>query len=743
MNAARKPCPRPLWGSLPLTFLILCLPGVLVVPVAAGPPRVLPPGELPADARLGELTNLNGYFPFSPPQDLSAWHRRAAFLRRQLRAATGLWPMPTRTPAHAVIHDPVDRGDYTVAKVYLQSFPGHYVTGNLYRPKGKQGKLPGVLCPHGHWPNGRFYDAGEEKLRKQIASGAEKYDPSGRYPIQARCAKLARMGCVVFNYDMVGYADSVQLSHRPGLRQSMNTPQNWGYFSPQAELRMENMMGLQTYNSIRALDWFRQLPQVDPGRIAVTGSSGGGTQTFILCAIDERPAVAFPAVMVSTAMQGGCTCENACYLRVESGNIEIAALIAPRPLGMTAADDWTKEIATKGLPQLQALYKLFDAEQLVKATPLVQFPHNYNYQSRAVMYDWLNRHLGLGLSPAELREEDFQPLTRDQLTVWDDHHPQPAGGEQYERDLLKWITQDSRRQMDRLLPKDPASLAEFRRVVGGAVEVMIGRKPPQPAELEPIKRHDENRGDYVQSAFLIANPTRRQQVPALLLKPKDWNNQVAVWVDPRGKAAAFEADGSPAAPLARLLKTGTAVLAIDLFGQGEFTPDGKPIDHARLNASGHGDWAAYAGYTFGYNHPVFSKRVHDILSAVAFARHPSLSAEKVYLVGWNGAGRWVAAALAVEKNAVDRAVVDTAGFRFAGLTRFDDPDFLPGAVKYLDLPGMLALAAPAEVWLAGEGNRAPDVVQAAFQAAGQPHRLTVFSGQETQKEKAAIDWLLR
>ena len=114
------------------------------------------------------------------------------------------------------------------------------------------------------------------------------------------------------------------------------------------------MMGLQTYNSIRALDWFSGLPDVDPKRIGVTGASGGGTQTFILCAIDPRPAVAFPAVMVSTAMQGGCTCENACYLRVGTGNVEIAALIAPRPLGMTAADDWTKEIATKGLPELQA-----------------------------------------------------------------------------------------------------------------------------------------------------------------------------------------------------------------------------------------------------------------------------------------------------------------------------------------------------------------------------------------------------
>jgi len=170
------------------------------------------------------------------------------------------------------------------------------------------------------------------------------------------------MGCVVFNYDMVGYADSLQLNHRPGVRPEINTPENWGFFSPQAELRLQNMLGLQTYNSIRALDFLCSLPDVDPKHIGVTGASGGGTQTFLLCAIDPRPAVAFPAVMVSTDMQGGCTCENACYLRISTSNVEIAALFAPKPLGLTAANDWTREMPEKGFPQLQEHYRMLGAE---------------------------------------------------------------------------------------------------------------------------------------------------------------------------------------------------------------------------------------------------------------------------------------------------------------------------------------------------------------------------------------------
>src|SRR5262249_48379578 len=162
----------------------------------------------------------------------------------------------------------------------------------------------------------------------------------------------------------------------------------------------------QTFNSIRALDFLLGLPDVDPGRVGVTGASGGGTQTFILCAIDNRPAAAFPAVMVSTSMQGGCICENCSYLRVGTGNIELAGLIAPRPLGMSGADDWTREIETKGLPELKKLYKLYGAEDKVMATAYRQFGHNYNQVSREMMYNFFNKHLALG-QKEPLKEQPF------------------------------------------------------------------------------------------------------------------------------------------------------------------------------------------------------------------------------------------------------------------------------------------------------------------------------------------------
>jgi dienelactone hydrolase len=169
-----------------------------------------------------------------------------------------------------------------------------------------------------------------------ITEGAERFEKSGRFPQLARCATLARLGCVVFIHDMLGYADSVQIptavAHRfSKQRPELDRPDRWGFFSPQAELRLQSILGVQAWNCIRGLDFLCSLPEVDPSRIGVTGSSGGGTQTLLTCALDPRPTVAFPQGMVSNSMQGGCTCENACYLRIGTGNVEFAALFAPKP----------------------------------------------------------------------------------------------------------------------------------------------------------------------------------------------------------------------------------------------------------------------------------------------------------------------------------------------------------------------------------------------------------------------------
>jgi dienelactone hydrolase len=706
-------------------------------------PRVLPAGSVPSDRRLEKPKDYDGYFPFTPSKSPEEWAKRGERVRRQVLVANGLWPMPTKTPPSAVVHGKVQRAGYTVEKVYFESYPGLYVTGNLYRPAGKSGRLPAVLCPHGHWPNGRFMNGDVADARKQITEGAERFENGGRFPLQARCAQLARMGCVVFSYDMLGYADSVQipfeLAHRYAkVRPQFDTPENWGLFSTQAELRQQSVMGIQTYNSIRALDWLAELPDVDPARIGVTGSSGGGTQTFVLTAIDSRPAVGFPAVMVSTAMQGGCTCENCCLLRVETGNIELAALTAPRPLGMTAADDWTKEIMTKGFPELKQHYALLGVPDNVLAKALLQFGHNYNFVSREVMYQWFNKQLRLGL-PEPVIEEDFVPLSAEELSVWDAKHPKPAVGGDFERSLLKWITQDSDQQMAALTPADKGSLAKYRTLVGGAVDVIVGRELPAARDIEYEMVDEQERGDYMEFTALLRYKPAGEELPIVFLHPNDWKKQVVIWAHGAGKGGVFAADGQPIAEVRKLLAAGVSVAAPDLLFQGEFLSDGKPLAEARRVDNPR----EFVGYTLGYNHALGAQRAHDILTVISFVRSYSpYNPEKVYLLATAGAAPWGAMALAQSRGAVDRAALDTAGFRFTKLTSIFDVNFVPGVAKYGDLPGLLSLAAPTELWLAGEGTDAPPIVSAAYHAGGEGS-VTAFSGSAETIPAAAIEWLLR
>ena len=446
--------------------------------------------------------------------------------------------MPRRTPLNAVVHGRTERSDYSIEKVYFESLPGFFVTGSLYRPLGRSGPFAGVLSPHGHWNNGRFYDAGQDAAAKEVASGAEFDLEAARVPLQARCVHLARMGCVVFHYDMIGYADSQQLSQKLAhgfaqQRPEMNSVTGWGLFSPQAESQLQSVMGIQTWNSIRALDFLESLPDVDRARLAVTGASGGGTQTMILAALDPRPCVVFPAVMVSTAMQGGCTCENASLLRVGTGNVEFAALFAPKPQGLSSANDWTKDMSRDGFPQLQALYRMLGHPENLRLCEHTEFGHNYNAVSRKAMYELFNEALHLN---ADVSERPFARQTPEELSVWDQAHPKPPGGDDFERNLLQFLHEDSQSQIKELLPATSADAARMRAFFAPAFLAIFGRE----ADTEVVPWHVEtsNRAEGMSIEIgYFKNSIRHEQVSATIIKPAEkWNGRYLVVLSIGGRA---------------------------------------------------------------------------------------------------------------------------------------------------------------------------------------------------------------
>ena len=724
--------------------LILCtvLQGI-APPLVAGPPRSLPSGTLPNDARLKPLKDLNGYFPFDPPASAEAWAARADRVRRQIIVAEGLWPMPTKTPLNAVIHGRIDKGDYTVEKVYFESAPGFFVTGNLYRPKHITGKVPAVLFAHGHWKDARLSEATDEAVQKELETGQEKFARGGRSMFQSMCVQLARMGCVVWQWDMLSDSDSVQLPaavvhHFAKQRPEMNATENWGLYSPQAEAHLQSVMGLQTWNAIRSLDFVLSLPEVDSDRIAVTGASGGGTQTMLLSAIDPRVKLSFPAVMVSTAMQGGCTCENTSLLRTGTGNVEFAALFAPKPLGMTTANDWTKEMSTKGFPDLQKLYKLLGHPDDVTLVRGEHFPHNYNAVSRAGFYRWLNQHFKLG--PPEIEtEKDYDLLHRDQLTVWDNDHPAPkAADPDFERQLLAWFTKDAEQQIE-AAAKSPD---EFRKVALPAIEALIGRTYDTAGDTEWSTTTKVDRGDYLEMTGLVRNKTHNEELPVVWLYPKKWNGRVVLWLDDNGKSALFDKEGTPKPAIAALLKSGATVVGADLLYQGEFLPDGQPLKQTRVIENNR----EAPSYTFGYNHPLFAQRAHDVLTLLKHIRTADVdktpSPKSVALVGLASAGPISAAALAVAANSVDTAAIKTGNFRFASILNYRDPMFLPGGAKYLDLPGMLALNNTTSLALTAD-NATTEFLTNYYKKSKTPNRLHVIPTNTTNNETEISNWLTK
>ncbi|MGE5612543.1 MAG: alpha/beta hydrolase family protein [Bacillota bacterium] len=619
-------------------------------------------GHAPLDPRLQSVRTLYQGSGFKPYTDKEQWQKRAEYLREQVLMAAGIWPMPEKCPLNATIHGKIDRGDYTVEKVFFQSYPGFYVTGSLYRPKGKTGPFPAVLSPHGHWANGRFYDAGEKEAENQIKGGFEKDPDAARYPLQARCANLAKLGCVVFHYDMVGYADA-DPEHFP----HRNT-----YRDVESDLYGINMFGLQTWDSLRAMDFVLSLPDVDKERIACTGASGGGTQTFIMMAVEPRLKVAAPVCMISAGdHQGGCVCENASLLRVFTDNVELAATFAPKPfVHPTATGDWTKEFLEKGLPEIQGIYRLFDAEQNVHAVRFTA-EHNYNLNNRETVYNWFNKHLKLGQAEP-VKEQKFTPIAPKDLSVFDAEHPRPSNS----------VDAATLRRYLIALSHEP--MPDLNRA--RALRHMLATDMPARSQAIAHNLGQVTRPGYTMEKLLISRKNSPEQVPALLFEPEHANGTATVVILPEGKAGLLMRDDAPTPLLTALLHKGQAVLAPDVFFTGELSSASNPTTNPQYE------------FFAGYNRTILANRVHDILTSVGYLRSRD-GIKAINLMGTGRAGPWCLLASALAGKSISRTAADANRFEFDQVKSYADENYLPSVLRFGGLWPLASLAVPGELFV--------------------------------------------
>jgi dienelactone hydrolase len=322
------------------------------------------------------------------------WKKRAENIRTGILRGANLDPLPSRNPLKPIRRGERKQKGYTVENVAFESVPGFFVTGSLYRPEKISGKHPAILCPHGHF-------GGE--------NGGGRFRPDH----QIRCATLARMGAITLAYDMVGWGDSTQMQHGQAATLTM-----------------------QILNGMRAIDFLSTLDQVDPDRIGVTGASGGGTQTFLLAALDDRVTASVPVVMVAANYYGGCKCESGLPIHKstthDTNNAEIAALAAPRPqLLVSCGADWTQHTPEIELPYIRNVYRLHGHADLVENAHFPEQQHDYNRSKRLAVYRFLARHLGLDLEAVrgpggEIHEMEIPIEPQEDLLVFSRQQPRPA-----------------------------------------------------------------------------------------------------------------------------------------------------------------------------------------------------------------------------------------------------------------------------------------------------------------------------
>jgi len=633
----------------------LPLMAVRAVPAAQEPPRP-------------ELPDTNTVFKPAVYKTLEEWKARREWLREQVRVAAGLWPEPKRTPLHPKVFDKKEYDGYTIEKVCFESYPGFYVIGNLYRPARIEGRIPAVACALGHWAKGRLHQ-----------------DDVAHHP--ALALTLARLGATVLVYDMTGYNDGGRQ-----IKHGINTPQRdlWGITT----------LHLQTWNSTRVIDFLQSLPEVDPERIGMTGASGGGTQTFILYAIDDRVKVAVPVNMISSTMQGGCVCENAPCLRIDANNMDIGALMAPRPLLMiSTSGDWTRLTPQVEYPFIRGIYELYGAADRI-ANAHFDYGHNYNRASREAMYPFMARWLLNKPELTKVDEGEVKKFEDAELTVWTDENvPRPLPTIEQ---LTEQLQKDIEAQARAAAPTDAASLAALRRRVTVGLNHIIAARwlPREQSRQWPESRSGNARRQLASRLLGRGHMTRALGPLAVVIAPE--------------LSASFEESAQNAR---------TACAALTPVGKPASQPAKRPQFFTTFNRTDAAEAVVDALATLcaelQHGHPSATLRADGELGPVGLVARALVPDEAVKAVGL-------------------RTAIDMNGF---DVTRDDD------YLKHLNLPhirrigGLRAVAAAAcngPIWFHHVGE---NFDREWVEAAGRINGVEVKVTREKADEKAIADWL--
>ena len=604
------------------------------------------------------------------------WKEGGQRVRSEMRRAVG--GLPERTPLNARATGVLERDGYRLEKIIYESRPGFLVTANLYVPNNGEPPHPAVLSPCGHTSNGK---AGELYQRVHIS--------------------LAKLGFVVLTYDPVGQGERNEYWDTatgkavlpPGTMQHCQV-------GNQCYLTGTNLAQYRIWDGVRSIDYLCSRDEVDPGRIGVSGNSGGGTLTTYIVAVDDRVQAAMPSCYVTTLARRVASRVTADAEQNFVGQFpnmldhaDMLLAFAPKPLMIACAtqDFFPIEGTRETYECLAQAYEAMGAREKVDITETDE-QHGWTIELRNAAYGWFSRWLKGDTAeveePADLKVEPEANL----LCTPDGQAAYLGSRTVFDLNLEYAKTIRPQRDHDAILSGLGQWKVDIRQA---AVDLLdIPDDWNEPGELHSVDRMVVE-GISVEQLYVTTEPGIL--VPGLLFKrPNDHIGMpLLVYVDERGKSEEAGPDGL----YRRLVAAGCAVLAIDPRGIGE----------TKSPARGRGGYYGYYGietdftYTsFMLGRPLLGMRVYDVLRTTAAV------ADRVRPRAVICAGTGYAAPIALFAAAIDESL-GGALCRSGPVSYFSIVEskyhkwhvncFVPDIIRRFDLPDLVALVAPRALFI--------------------------------------------
>ena len=626
-------------------------------------------------------------------KSLEDWEARAAEIREAFLEAIGGLP-DKRTPLNARTVGVVEGEDYFIEKVIFESLSGFHVTANLYVPKNRKGRVPGILFPIGHWYSG-------------------KASPTNRYAATV----LAKRGYVVLTYDTIGQGERYQavnprakvysdLPFDPAISLVSGRPNTLEHclVGNQCFLAGINLARFVIWDGIRALDYLTSRPEVDGERIGCTGCSGGGTYTMYLTALDARIKVAVPVCAVTSIALGLNSDQsgdaeqvlvNAALNLLDHGDLLMMAF--PRPvLIVREAKDYIRIGTRIAYYEAKTLYERLGYGDRIRLLE-VDAPHGYYREMREPMYRWMDKWL-LGIE-RESREPEIQlPDERIVCCTKTGQVLMEFNGRSV-RDLVdEYVDQVKPR---RKVPENEEEAGSFRaQLKKEIIEVLSLRQAERPVRVKSFGEI-ECYGYRVEKRLLYTEPDI--YVPALFFKSDDSPKPAVLYVNTMGKAL----DAYRSGPIFRLLHEGFHVLSIDVRGTGETEPTrvngydrrgGYPQLLEGFKAS-----LSYKALVLGK--PIFGFQVFDVLSSLEYLlNRDDVKDDEVWLIGRHVGGMLVLHAGVLNNDKINGVIASDFLLSYRSMIRsivysWNFIELVPSVLSHYDLNELAAAMAPKNLLL--------------------------------------------